>query len=50
LEGSDLSTLVQFDVHATANLSEFGKKVSYEPPADYRPLEDLFDQLFEGLE
>jgi hypothetical protein len=30
----------------TMDLSEFGKDVSYEAPADYRPLEDLFEELF----
>jgi hypothetical protein len=50
LDASELGDLLDFDVHATLDLSEFGKDVSYEAPADYRPLEDLVDQLFSGLE
>lgn len=46
LDTSELAGLVQFDVTATLDLSEFGKDVSYEAPADYRPLEDLFEELF----
>jgi hypothetical protein len=49
-DSSELDDLLDFDVHATANLSEFGKDVSYDTPQDYRPLEELFDQLFSGLE
>jgi hypothetical protein len=42
----------QFDgsAHATVNLSQFGKEVSYEAPPDFRPLEELFQGLFNGLE
>lgn len=50
LDASELGDLLDFDVHATLDLSEFGKDVSYDAPADYRPLEDLVDQLFSGLE
>jgi hypothetical protein len=49
-DASELSGLMQFDVSATLDLSDFGKEVSYEAPANYRPLEDLFDKLFGGFE
>lgn len=45
-----LGGLVGFDVHATVDFSEFGRDVSYEAPRDYRPLDELFDELFKGLE
>jgi hypothetical protein len=35
---------------ATLALSEFGKKVEFEPPADFRPLDEFFGKLFSGLE
>jgi hypothetical protein len=33
-------------VSVTLDLSEFGKDVSYEAPPDYRPLDQLFEELF----
>jgi hypothetical protein len=38
------------NVHATVDLSAFGKDVSYEAPPDFRPLDQLFSQLFSGIE
>jgi hypothetical protein len=35
---------------ATLELSEFGKPVEIETPADFKPLDALFEQLFSGLE
>jgi hypothetical protein len=35
---------------ATLELSEFGKKVEFDPPADFRPLDQFFGQLFSRLE
>jgi hypothetical protein len=34
------------NVSMTLDLSEFGKDVSYEAPPDYRPLDQLFEELF----
>lgn len=42
------SDVLVFDV--TVDLSQFGKDVSYDAPEDFRPLEDLLDQIFAGLE
>jgi hypothetical protein len=50
VEDSEFDDFVEFDVHAEADLSEFGKDVSYEPPTDYRPLDQLFDELFGSFE
>lgn len=50
LDSSELEDLVDFDVQASADLSEFGKDVAYDAPESYRPLEELFDQVFSGLE
>lgn len=50
LDSGGFEDLVEFDVSATLELSDFGKEVTYEPPADYRPLDELFGQLFGGLE
>jgi len=47
--GTSLYDLADLDVEATLDLSEFGKDVSYDAPASYRPLDELFDQLFSGL-
>jgi hypothetical protein len=35
---------------ATLELSEFGKQVEIHPPADFKPLDALFEQLFSGFE
>jgi hypothetical protein len=35
---------------STLELSDFGKAVEYEPPADAKPLDELFDDLFPGFE
>jgi hypothetical protein len=35
---------------ATLELSEFGKKVEIHPPADFKPLDEFFAQLFSGFE
>jgi hypothetical protein len=48
--GSELGGLLDFDIHAAVDLSQFGEDVSYEAPRDYRPLDELFDELFKGLE
>jgi hypothetical protein len=34
---------------ATLELSEFGKQVDIHPPADFKPLDALFENLFTGL-
>jgi hypothetical protein len=34
---------------ATLELSEFGKRVEIHPPADFKPLDELFEQLFSGF-
>jgi hypothetical protein len=34
---------------ATLELSEFGKQVEIHPPADFKPLDALFEQLFSGF-
>ena len=55
LEGRDLDELGQsgsfdsVDLHITVKLSDFGKDVSYERPAEYEPLEKLFESFFSGL-
>ena len=35
---------------SSLELSHFGKDVEYEPPADAKPLDELFDALFPGFE
>ena len=35
---------------ATLELSDFGKKVEIHPPADFKPLDEFFAQLFSGFE
>jgi hypothetical protein len=35
---------------STLELSDFGKTVEYEPPEDAKPLDELFDDLFPGIE
>lgn len=35
---------------ATLQLSEFGKPVEFRPPADFKPLDEFFGQLFSGFE
>jgi hypothetical protein len=35
---------------ATVDLSEFGKPVEIHPPADFKPLDALFEHLFSGFE
>jgi len=35
---------------ATLELSDFGKKVEIHPPADFKPLDEFFSQLFSGFE
>ena len=55
LDGSDLNELGQsdsldsVDLHIAVKLSDFGKDVSYERPAEYEPLEKLFESLFSGI-
>jgi hypothetical protein len=34
---------------ATLELSDFGKQVEIHPPADFKPLDALFEQLFSGF-
>lgn len=47
---ADLVGTFDGSVHATANLSQFGTDVFYEAPPDFRPLEELFQTVFSGLE
>ena len=55
LEGRDLDQLGQsnsldsVDLHIAVRLSDFGKDVSYERPAEYEPLEKLFESFFSGI-
>jgi hypothetical protein len=35
---------------SSLELSDFGKKVEFEQPSDVKPLDQLFDDLFSGLE
>ena len=35
---------------STLVLSDFGKRVEIDPPAEFRPLDELFSQLFSGFE
>ncbi len=37
------------DVHIALRFSDFGKEISYEPPAEYEPLEKLFESFFSGM-
>jgi hypothetical protein len=37
------------DVHIAVRFSDFGKEISYEPPAEYEPLEKLFESFFSGI-
>jgi hypothetical protein len=34
---------------ATLELSDFGKRVEIHPPADFKPLDEFFSQLFSGF-
>ena len=38
------------DFTSTLVLSDFGKRVEIDPPADFKPLDELFSQLFSGFE
>jgi hypothetical protein len=38
------------DFTSTLVLSDFGKRVEMDPPADFKPLDELFSQLFSGFE
>jgi hypothetical protein len=38
------------DFTSTLLLSNFGKRVEIDPPADFKPLDELFSQLFSGFE
>ena len=38
------------NVAVSLDLSDFGTTVEYDAPSDYRPLDELSDQLFGGLE
>ncbi|MGI8607002.1 MAG: hypothetical protein ACR2L0_07610, partial [Gaiellaceae bacterium] len=55
LEGRDLDELGQsdsldsVDLHVAVRLSDFGKDVSYERPAEHEPLEKLFESFSSGL-
>ena len=55
LEGRDLDELAQpgsldsVDLHIAVRLSDWGKDVSYERPAEYEPLEKLFESFFSGI-
>ena len=42
-------SLDSVDLHIAVTLSDFGKDVSYERPAEYEPLEKLFESLFSGI-
>jgi hypothetical protein len=42
-------SLDSVDLHIAARLSDFGKDVSYERPAEYEPLEKLFESFFSGM-
>ena len=42
-------SLDSVDLHIAVRLSDFGKDVSYERPAEYEPLEKLFESFFSGL-
>jgi hypothetical protein len=53
LEEMQASGVSRFDgaenFTATLELSEFGKQVEIHPPADFKPLDALFEQLFSGF-
>jgi hypothetical protein len=50
MQESDSGTLGGAEnVTATLELSEFGKQVEIHPPADFKPLDALFENLFAGL-
>jgi hypothetical protein len=50
LEGSSSMGFAQAQSFtSTLELSEFGKPVELEPPADFKPLDELFENLFSGL-
>jgi hypothetical protein len=49
-EGGYSSTDGAENFDSTLELSDFGKTVKYEPPADAKPLDELFDALFSGFE
>jgi hypothetical protein len=42
-------SLDSVDLHIAVRLSDFGKDVSYERPAEYEPLERLFESFFSGI-
>ncbi len=54
-KAGDLDELAQpgsldsVDLHIAVRLSDFGKDVSYERPAEYEPLEKLFESFFSGI-
>jgi hypothetical protein len=49
LDGIGLGSLLEENVAVSLDLSDFGTPVEYDAPADYRPLDELSDQLFSGL-
>lgn len=49
-EGGYPSTEGAENFDSTLELSHFGKPVEYEPPADAKPLDELFEALFPGFE
>lgn len=49
LDSSAVEDLLELDVDATLDLTDFGKEVDFEPPADYLPLDELLEKLFSGL-
>jgi hypothetical protein len=49
LDAIGLGNLLEENVRVSLDLSDFGTPVEYDAPADYRPLDELFDQLFSGL-
>jgi hypothetical protein len=38
------------DTRIHLELSRFGEPVAYDPPVDFRPLDELFERLFAGLD
>jgi len=42
-------SLHSIDLHIAGRLSDFGKDVSYERPAEYEPLDKLFESFFSGI-
>jgi hypothetical protein len=49
-EGGYSSTDGAENFDSTLELSDFGKTVEYDPPAEAKPLDELFDDLFPGFE